>query len=83
MAISAYARIVVRVLLTLLVVVAGILAGWKIWDYYTLAPWTRNGRVRADVIQIAPDLSGAVSRVAVRDNQYVEAGDFLLSLIHI
>jgi len=67
-------------LLTALVTVA---AGWaavKLWDHYQLAPWTRNGRVRADVVQVAPDVSGTVALVAVRDNQPVVAGELLFSI---
>ena len=40
-------------------------------------PWTRDGRVRADVVQIAPDVNGLVAAVLVRDNQTVHAGDVL------
>ncbi len=43
-------------------------------------PWTRDGRVRADVVQIAPDVSGPVSSVAVRDNQWVNRGDVLYAI---
>ena len=51
-----------RFLVTLVVmVVAGIIA-WQLWDYYMLAPWTRDGRVRADVVALAPDVSGPVCR---------------------
>lgn len=36
------------------------------------APWTRDARVRADVVGIAPDVSGLVSEVLVRDNAAVK-----------
>jgi len=39
-----------RMLVTLLVVLAAIVVGWQLWSYYMLAPWTRDGRVRADVV---------------------------------
>jgi multidrug resistance efflux pump len=32
------------------------------------------------VVQIAPDVSGPVSRVAVRDNQWVHRGDILYAI---
>jgi multidrug resistance efflux pump len=41
------------------------------------SPWTRDGRVRAEVINIAADVSGLVARVAVRDNQEIRKGDLL------
>jgi multidrug resistance efflux pump len=44
------------------------------------APWTRDGRVRADVIKIAPDVSGAVVALPVQDNQFVRRGDLLLQI---
>ena len=39
------------------------------------APWTRDGRVRADMVELAPDVSGPVVQVFVQDNQAVKAGD--------
>ena len=38
------------------------------------APWTRDGRVRADVVAVAPDVSGLVTDVLVHDNQEVKQG---------
>ncbi|WP_114805006.1 biotin/lipoyl-binding protein [Pseudacidovorax intermedius] len=69
-----------RMLLTALVAVAACSAALQLWDHYELAPWTRNGRVRADVVQVAPDVSGMVAEVAVRDNQPVVAGELLFSI---
>jgi RND family efflux transporter MFP subunit len=43
-------------------------------------PWTRDGRVSADVVQVAPDVSGLVVQVLVADNQYVRVGDPLLAI---
>lgn len=50
------------------------------WSYYMEAPWTRDGRVRADIVAVAPDVSGLVSDVSVRDNQEVKAGDLLFRI---
>ena len=44
------------------------------------APWTRDGRVRADVVAVAPDVSGLVTEVLVHDNQEVKAGDVLFRI---
>jgi RND family efflux transporter MFP subunit len=44
------------------------------------SPWTRDGKVRADVINIASDVSGKVVSVAVRDDQLVHKGDILFSI---
>ncbi|WP_374627321.1 efflux RND transporter periplasmic adaptor subunit [Pandoraea sp.] len=48
-----------------------------LWDYYTVAPWTRDGRIRADIVQVAPDVSGLITEVDVKDNQPVRRGDLL------
>jgi RND family efflux transporter MFP subunit len=58
-------------------VLLAILLGHALWDYYMASPWTRDGRVRADVVQIAPDVSGFVTEIHVGDNQLVHAGDVL------
>ena len=69
--------LLLRILITLSVVVLAGICGWYLWDYYIEAPWTRDSRVRADIIQIAPDVSGLVTNVNVIDNQTVKAGDVL------
>lgn len=69
-----------RFLVTLVVVVLAGLIAWQLWVYYMLEPWTRDGRVRADVVQVAPDVSGLVSDVFIRDNQAVHVGDELFQI---
>ena len=66
--------------LTGLIVLVALWAGYKLWDYYFDAPWTRDGHVRADVVPVAPDVSGFVSEVLVRDNQQVQRGDVLFRI---
>ena len=68
-----------RPALTLVIVIAAVIAGRFLWASYQEAPWTRDGRVRADVVTIAPDVSGLVSEVSVKDNQTVKRGDTLFS----
>ena len=69
-----------RLLVTLAVVAAAVGAGLRLWDHYELEPWTRDGRVRANVVQIAPDVSGLVTAVPVQDNQPVAAGALLFEV---
>jgi multidrug resistance efflux pump len=69
-----------RFVLTGLMVLLALWAGYKLWDYYFEAPWTRDGHVRADVVPVAPDVSGFVSDVLVRDNQQVQRGDVLFRI---
>jgi len=70
----------IRVFITLLVTLAAIWAVLRLWDHYELAPWTRDGRVRANVVVIAPDVSGLVTDVAIQDNQRVTAGSLLFEV---
>ncbi|RDE06416.1 HlyD family secretion protein [Sphingomonas aracearum] len=63
-----------RVAVTLAVVVLAGFAAQRLWAHYEEDPWTRDGRVRADVVQVAPDVSGLVTAVLVHDNQQVAAG---------
>ncbi|MFL9812925.1 HlyD family secretion protein [Stutzerimonas sp. VN223-3] len=65
------------VVLTLLAVGIAIAVSLHLWDYYMEAPWTRDGHVHADIIQVAPDVSGLVTELRVRDNQKVSRGQVL------
>lgn len=67
----------IRVVVTLLVFVAALGAGRALWAHYMDEPWTRDAKVRADIVGVAPDVSGFVSEVLVRDNQSVKQGDVL------
>jgi RND family efflux transporter MFP subunit len=67
------------VLTGVVVVFAGVL-GWHLWDYYMNEPWTRDGKVRADVVHVAADVSGFVSDVEVKDNQMVKKGDVIFRI---
>lgn len=69
-----------RLAVTLAAVALAVLVGLGLWDYYMEAPWTRDGRVRADVVGVAPDVSGLVTEVLVRDNQGVRRGDVLFRI---
>jgi multidrug resistance efflux pump len=73
-------KTIARVLITLVLVSAGCVGGYKLWDYYMLSPWTRDARVQADVVSIAPDVSGFVEDLKVKDNQFVHKGDVLFVL---
>jgi multidrug resistance efflux pump len=66
-----------QILLTLIVVAIAAVVLWRLIDYYMFSPWTRDGHVRADVIQVAPDVSGLITEVDVVDNQLVKRGQLL------
>ena len=61
------------------VLIAVALILFKYWDYIN-NPWTRNGQVRAQVIQITPRVSGPLVKLPVEDNRFVKAGDLLFEI---
>ncbi|WP_442756154.1 efflux RND transporter periplasmic adaptor subunit [Methylocystis sp. JAN1] len=67
-------------LLTMVLTAAALFVGWRLWAYYEEEPWTRDGRVRAEVVSVAPDVSGLVSDVLAHDNQRVRKGDILFRI---
>ncbi|MBF8178982.1 efflux RND transporter periplasmic adaptor subunit [Herminiimonas contaminans] len=73
---SAYLRYIITGVLLLL----AILFGKYLWDDNMYSPWTRDGRVKANIIHIAPDVSGIVTTVEVKDNQFVHKGDILFTI---
>lgn len=73
-------RIGLRVALTAAVVIIAIgAAGYKYHAYLT-NPWTRNSMVRAQVLQIAPRVSGPIIELPIADNDLVAAGDLLFEI---
>jgi len=69
-----------RFAITAVVVIVALLLGHALWRHYMYSPWTRDGRVRAEVVRVAPDVSGLVTKVAVIDNQEVKKGDVLFEI---
>ena len=67
-------------LTTLAVVVLAFVLGWFAWEHYTRAPWTRDARVRADVVTLSADVAGRIVNLGVQDNQHVEKGQLLLEI---
>jgi multidrug resistance efflux pump len=63
-----------RMSVTLAFAAGAAYAGWQLWRHYEVEPWTRDGRVKAYVVQVAPDVTGQVTKVYVHDNQHVAAG---------
>jgi RND family efflux transporter MFP subunit len=65
---------------TVAVVLLALILGWFAWEHYTRAPWTRDARVRADVVTLSADVSGRIVSLAVQDNQHVNKGQALLEI---
>lgn len=69
-----------RIAVTLAAVVLALFASQRVWDHYQVEPWTRDGRVRADIVPVTPDVSGLVTHVAIHDNQFVKQGQELFQI---
>ena len=69
-----------RILVTVVLVILALIAGNWVWNYYLYAPWTRDGKVRAEIITLSPDVSGWVRELNIEDNQSVSRGDPLFSI---
>ncbi|AOK31040.1 hypothetical protein WS67_17440 [Burkholderia singularis] len=65
---------------TAAILIVAILIGRALWVHYMDEPWTRDGRVRAEIVNVAPDVSGAVVELPVRDNQFVKKGDLIMQI---
>jgi len=70
----------VKYLLTGIVVLIAAAAVLYKYRDYVLNPWTRNGQVRARIIQITPRISGPIVQLPIRDNQFVKAGGLLFEI---
>lgn len=71
---------ILRFVLTGAIFAAAVVIGLALWRHYLYSPWTRDGRVKADVVSVAPDVSGLVVDVPVHENQLVRRGDVLLRI---
>jgi len=65
---------------TLIFFAAALCAGWWLWNYYMQSPWTRDGKVRAELVNITPQVSGRIEQLLVKDNQFVTKGSKLMTL---
>ena len=65
---------------SLLVLALALIAGWWLWNYYMQSPWTRDGKVRAEQVSVTPQVSGTITRLQVKDNQFVHAGEILFQI---
>ena len=70
----------VRFFITCAVFAIACAVAWQLWIYYMDSPWTRDGRVQADVVSLAPDVTGPVVHVFVHDNETVSVGEKLFQI---
>ncbi|MEB6377424.1 HlyD family secretion protein [Leclercia adecarboxylata] len=65
---------------SLLVLALALVAGWWLWNYYMQSPWTRDGKVRAEQVSVTPQVSGTITALNIKDNQFVRAGEVLFKI---
>ena len=70
-------RNILRTAITVILVILAFVAIFRAWVYYTASPWTRDARFSADIVAIAPDVSGLISQVNIKDNQLVKKDQVL------
>jgi multidrug resistance efflux pump len=66
-----------RYLATGVLVFSALVAARYGWLVYVTSPWTRDGMVRVQVANVAPQVSGQIVEVRTYDNQHVHKGDIL------
>jgi multidrug resistance efflux pump len=70
----------IKLIVTGILVLAAVTAAAVRYRVYLENPWTRNGQVRAQVIQIATRVSGPIVSLPIVDNQLVEQGSLLFEI---
>ncbi|WP_431222537.1 efflux RND transporter periplasmic adaptor subunit [Serratia sp. L9] len=65
---------------TVIVCAIALYAGWMLWNYYMQSPWTRDGKVRAELVNITPEVSGRLEKIMVHDNQFISAGNLIFTI---
>ena len=62
------------------IVAVAILAGFAVWRETRIHPQTEDAEVFANLIGIAPEVSGRIVKINVSDNQLVRKGDVLFEI---
>ena len=70
----------ISVTITVLLLAIAVFLLVQMWQLYMLVPWTRDAMVRVDVTNIAPEVSGTVRNIFLKDNQAVNRGDKLFEI---
>jgi multidrug efflux system membrane fusion protein len=60
-----------------LIVLGALVTGTLVWRINYQNPRTNDAMVRANIVGIAPEVSGRIVELPVEDNQYVKQGDLL------
>lgn len=66
--------------LGIFIVVGAIVTGLTVWRINFVYPRTNDAMIRANIVGIAPQVSGRIVELPVEDNQRVHKGDLLYSI---
>src|ERR1700690_914139 len=69
-----------RYIITGVTVFVAVVLAYALWWHYLRSPWTRDGRVNVEVVNIASEVAGKVVTLNVVDNQQVKKGDVLFEI---
>ena len=67
-------------ILSLAILVLAVVLSLRAWDYNERHPRTDDAISRANIIGIAPRVSGPIIKLNVSDNQFVKGGDLLFEI---
>lgn len=73
-------KLLIKIVLNMALLGIGAYFAYDKFHEYFNNPWTRDGQVRAQVIQISPRVSGMVTKIDIIDNQFVHKGDLLFEI---
>jgi multidrug resistance efflux pump len=73
-------KFLIKMILTISILGSAGYFGYQKYKDYINNPWTRDAQVRTQVIQVAPRVSGMVTKIYVKDNQFVKKGDLLFEI---
>jgi membrane fusion protein, multidrug efflux system len=70
-------RVMLGRLIGTLIVLGALVTGMLVWRINYQHPRTNDAMVRANIVGIAPEVSGRIVELHVEDNQYVKQGELL------
>ncbi len=73
-------KITIKLLLAFAILGIALFLAYNKYKAYIDNPWTRDGQVRTQVIQVTPRINGMVVKIHVIDNQQVKIGDLLFEI---
>jgi RND family efflux transporter MFP subunit len=71
---------IIQLIVSVTLFVAAAYFGYNKYQDYFANPWTRDGQVRAQVIQVSPRVSGTITAIHIIDNQFVTKGTLLFEI---